>query len=82
VVPGDGRPRYEHGSQARQILNDAEDDLRDWRLPDGLLPSMDSSVDGGGTKYNAPAGSSTPAPPSGGTSGGGGGEGKQVEIAA
>jgi len=31
MVPGDQRPAYEHGSQARQILNDAEDDLRDWR---------------------------------------------------
>lgn len=31
VVPGDMRPAYEHGAQARQILNDAEDDLRDWR---------------------------------------------------
>jgi phage/plasmid-associated DNA primase len=31
VVPGDVRPAYEHGAQARQILNDAEDDLRDWQ---------------------------------------------------
>jgi hypothetical protein len=31
VVPGDVRPAYEHSSQARQILNDAEDDLRDWQ---------------------------------------------------
>lgn len=31
VVPGDVRPAYEGGTQARQILNDAEDDLRDWR---------------------------------------------------
>ncbi|KAJ9142213.1 Sphingolipid long chain base-responsive protein LSP1 [Pleurostoma richardsiae] len=31
VVPGDTRPAYTHGAQARQILNDAEDDLRDWR---------------------------------------------------
>ena len=30
VVPGDVRPAFAHGSQARQILNDAEDDLRDW----------------------------------------------------
>ena len=30
VVPGDSRPAFEHGSQARQILNDAEEDLRDW----------------------------------------------------
>ncbi|KAF4985981.1 hypothetical protein FGRMN_11033 [Fusarium graminum] len=31
VVPGDTRASYGHSSQARQILNDAEDDLRDWR---------------------------------------------------
>lgn len=30
VVPGDARPVYHHGAQARRILNDAEDDLRDW----------------------------------------------------
>ena len=30
-MPGDTRAAYEHGGQARQILNDAEDDLRDWR---------------------------------------------------
>jgi len=31
VVPGDARPAYSYGAQARQILNDAEDDLRDWQ---------------------------------------------------
>ncbi|TDZ74396.1 Sphingolipid long chain base-responsive protein LSP1 [Colletotrichum trifolii] len=31
VVPGDVHRTYRHGQQARQILNDAEDDLRDWR---------------------------------------------------
>ncbi|KAF4975893.1 hypothetical protein FZEAL_7366 [Fusarium zealandicum] len=31
VVPGDTRPVFEHSAQARQILNDCEDDLRDWR---------------------------------------------------
>ncbi|KAI9835967.1 MAG: hypothetical protein M1837_003557 [Sclerophora amabilis] len=31
VVPGDTRPAFEQGHQARQILNDAEDDLRDYR---------------------------------------------------
>ncbi len=31
VVPGDVRPTFEHAAQARQILNDVEDDLRDWR---------------------------------------------------
>lgn len=32
VVPGDQPPAYHYGTQARQILNDAEDDLRDWQL--------------------------------------------------
>ena len=31
VVPGDTRPAYDGAQQARQVLNDAEDDLRDWR---------------------------------------------------
>ncbi len=31
VVPGDVRTAYNGGAQARQILNDAEDDLREWR---------------------------------------------------
>ncbi|KAI9800148.1 MAG: hypothetical protein M1833_003475 [Piccolia ochrophora] len=31
VVPGDTRPAFEHGAEARQVLNDAEEDLRDWR---------------------------------------------------
>ncbi|KAJ4163423.1 hypothetical protein LMH87_005154 [Akanthomyces muscarius] len=31
VVPGDAKPEYNHASQARQVLNDAEDDLRDWQ---------------------------------------------------
>lgn len=31
IVPGDSQIPYTQGGQARQILNDAEDDLRDWR---------------------------------------------------
>ncbi|KAH6650290.1 Eisosome component PIL1/LSP1 [Chaetomium tenue] len=37
VVPGDVRPPYAHASQTRQILNDAEDDLREWRLDAGFM---------------------------------------------
>lgn len=32
IVPGDQPHAYHYGAQARQILNDAEDDLRDWQL--------------------------------------------------
>jgi hypothetical protein len=31
VVPGDTRPGFENAAQARQILHDAEEDLRDWQ---------------------------------------------------
>ncbi|KAJ2904711.1 sphingolipid long chain base-responsive protein LSP1 [Zalerion maritima] len=31
VVPGDARPAFSEAQQARQILNDAEDDLREWQ---------------------------------------------------
>ncbi|CAK7242997.1 MAG: hypothetical protein STHCBS139747_004503 [Sporothrix thermara] len=31
VVPGDTRSAYQYSAQARQILNDAEDDLREWQ---------------------------------------------------
>lgn len=30
-MPGDIRPEFEHSDQARQILNDAEEDLREWQ---------------------------------------------------
>jgi len=53
VIPGDVRPAYEHTNQARQILNDAEDDLKDWQpeledvpsnaeLNENLMPSSAS----------------------------------------
>jgi hypothetical protein len=31
IIPGSVRNSYEHTNQARQILNDAEDDLKDWQ---------------------------------------------------
>ncbi|KAI9739996.1 MAG: hypothetical protein M1818_005052 [Claussenomyces sp. TS43310] len=31
VVPGDARPAFAYTAQTRQVLNDAEDDLRDWQ---------------------------------------------------
>ncbi|KAL8659579.1 MAG: hypothetical protein Q9226_000360 [Calogaya cf. arnoldii] len=36
LVPGDVRPAFEHSAQARQVLNDAEEDLREWQ------PSFDA----------------------------------------
>src|SRR3954453_15257088 len=45
VIPGNTRGAYEHTNQARQILNDAEDDLRDWQ-PD--LEDVPSNAQLGG----------------------------------
>lgn len=68
VVPGDVRPAYTHSSQARQILNDAEDDLRDWRIDGLLLPGEDAkSVDD--RRSQVPA-----------SQGQGQGKGKQKEV--
>jgi len=39
VVPGDSRPAFEHGHQARQVLNDAEEDLREWTPSLEPIPS-------------------------------------------
>ncbi|KAI4173311.1 MAG: hypothetical protein LQ343_003022 [Gyalolechia ehrenbergii] len=39
VVPGDVRPTFEHSAQARQILNDAEEDLREWQPSIDPVPS-------------------------------------------
>lgn len=55
VIPGDIRGSYEHTNQARQILNDAEDDLKDWQpeledvnsnahLHNNLLPGQHHQV--------------------------------------
>ncbi|KAK4697802.1 hypothetical protein P7C71_g317, partial [Lecanoromycetidae sp. Uapishka_2] len=46
VVPGDTRPEFEHAHQARQILNDAEEDLREW-TPN--LEPVQSTATGMGT---------------------------------
>lgn len=45
VIPGDTRPQFENGDQARQILNDAEEDLRDWRLDVDDVPISTSQLD-------------------------------------
>lgn len=45
VVPGDTRPQFVHGNQARQILNDAEEDLREWRLDVDDVPTSSNMLD-------------------------------------
>ena len=60
VVPGDTRNPYAHASQARQILNDAEDDLRDWQLPEGLLADGDTEVAKNASTIAASPGSKSP----------------------
>ena len=46
IVPGDIRPEFAHTSQARQVLNDAEEDLREWTPH---LEPVHSSAAGMGT---------------------------------
>lgn len=46
VVPGDARQAWQNTNQARQILNDAEDDLRDWQ-PDLEEISSRANLDSG-----------------------------------
>ncbi|KAK0618041.1 Eisosome component PIL1-domain-containing protein, partial [Bombardia bombarda] len=53
VVPGDVRPQYQHAGQARQILNDAEDDLREWRPETGANVGDNATDVGGSTSSNA-----------------------------
>ena len=60
VVPGDVRAGFEDGMQARQILNDAEDELRQWQanlvpvtsgasLQKNLMPADESTA---GTSFD------------------------------
>ena len=58
-MPGDTRPAFEHAHQARQILNDAEEDLREWQ-PN--LEPIHSQADGMGTNLMPNLGGSTTAP--------------------
>lgn len=44
VVPGDARPAFEHSHQARQVLNDAEEDLREWTPSHEPIPSSASDL--------------------------------------
>lgn len=55
VVPGDTRPAYDHERDARQILADAEEDLRNWTLELEDVP-MNAHLDSGAM----PAASASP----------------------
>jgi hypothetical protein len=44
-VPGDVRAEFPHAAQARQVLNDAEEDLRDW---EPRLEAVESQAQGMG----------------------------------
>ena len=54
VVPGDTRPAFEHAAQARQVLNDAEEDLREWAP--NLEPVNSSAAEMGSNLMPAQAG--------------------------
>ncbi|KAG0650713.1 Sphingolipid long chain base-responsive LSP1 [Hyphodiscus hymeniophilus] len=49
VVPGDQRNPYHHANEARQILNDAEDDLKDWQ------PDLEEVPSGRGVESGLPS---------------------------
>lgn len=42
MTPGDAQREYNSGSEARQILNDAEDDLRNWEPSHDEAPFHDA----------------------------------------
>ncbi|KAI1135000.1 Eisosome component PIL1-domain-containing protein [Hypoxylon sp. FL0543] len=58
VTPGDARRPYENGPAARQVLNDAEDDLKAWEK-NASAEDYDSAVGGDDDRGvgNAPGGS-------------------------
>lgn len=65
MVPGDERQPYTHSAQARQILNDAEDDLRDWQ-PEPEDQQLGSHQSGTSHEQKAPTELSSPTFSSGG----------------
>ncbi len=51
------RPGFEHASQARQILNDAEDDLKDWQPElEDVTSATQNQLMGGGVPSGGPVG--------------------------
>ncbi|KAI0113998.1 Eisosome component PIL1-domain-containing protein [Nemania sp. FL0031] len=47
MTPGDARRVYEQGSAARQVLNDAEDDLKSWEMNRGNGPVGNEAAEPG-----------------------------------
>ena len=46
VVPGDARQAYDHELEARQVLEDAENDLRSWVPTVDPIPTADLPANG------------------------------------
>ena len=44
IVPGDAHPAFARGEDARQVLNDAEEDLRTWQPTYEKVPSNAGSL--------------------------------------
>jgi hypothetical protein len=47
IVPGDARPAFDGAEAARQVLNDAEDDLRNYELHVEPIPSFAGDLGAG-----------------------------------
>lgn len=44
IVPGEERPTFDHGEQAREVLNDAEQNLRSWTSSVQRIPSSAAGI--------------------------------------
>lgn len=79
VVPGDTRAAFDRAPEARQIIADAEEDLREWRPQ---LEPVQSSAGGGALEANTlmPASTNTTTTATGGNHGGNGSGGESVAV--
>ena len=63
VTPADPRRTYTHGAQARQVLNDAEEDLKNWVLQLDEVKEATAQLESSGDADATPgAVSKSPAP--------------------
>ncbi|KAI1800416.1 putative sphingolipid long chain base-responsive protein [Daldinia bambusicola] len=82
VTPGDTRQTYQNTAAARQVLNDAEDDLKSWeKNADGYhsVAGHDDNMAGGGG-YAGSDGGAAPSFITGRSKGGGGGGGGDTPV--